>query len=108
MGTFRTRLNRPPAVVHIDTGCAFCQKSAAFAAKHDAGATFTGGAEADTMVLELDGKRYVRSDAALRLARRMRWPYSWLGALGLVVPRPIRDAVYRWVAKRRHHLHKPG
>jgi predicted DCC family thiol-disulfide oxidoreductase YuxK len=99
---------RPPAIVHIDQGCAFCQRSASFAKRRGADATFTGGAEADTMVLEVDGKRYVRSDAALRLARRMRWPWSWLGALGLLVPRPLRDAVYRWVAKRRRHLHGAG
>jgi len=92
---------RPPAIVRMDTGCAFCQRSASFAEKRGAGATFTGGAEADTVVVEIDGKRYVRSDAALRVMRRMRWPWSWLGALGLAVPRPLRDAVYKRVARHR-------
>ena len=60
------------------------------------------------MIFEEGGKTYYRSDAALRVARRMRWPYSWLGALGLLVPRPIRDAVYDRIARRRHHLHPRG
>ena len=96
------------AVARFDSGCAFCVKSAQFAKERGADIEFRPGAPADTMILEVDGRRYAKSDAALRVARRMRWPYSWLGALGLLVPRPIRDAVYDFVARRRHHLHPRG
>ncbi|MBX3324120.1 MAG: DUF393 domain-containing protein [Phycisphaeraceae bacterium] len=56
-----------------------------------------------TMVLIDGGRAYVRSDAALRIAGRMRAPWRWL-ALWRVVPRPMRDWVYRKVARNRHRL----
>ncbi len=62
------------------------------------------GGPMDTMVLVEDGRVHVRSDAALRIGRGLRWPWSWLAALGFLVPRPLRDAAYRWVARNRHRL----
>jgi predicted DCC family thiol-disulfide oxidoreductase YuxK len=43
----------------------------------------------------------VRSTAALRIARRLTgaWPLLFLA---IVVPRPLRDAVYNWVAHNRY------
>lgn len=110
-----------PAILLYDGGCAFCTRSVLFVfardprgrvrfaslqsevgrallAKH--GVPF----DMDTVVLVEAGRAHVRSTAALRVARRLRWPWSWLGALGFVVPRPVRDAAYRWVAARRHRL----
>lgn len=57
--------------------------------------------EPDTLYLVEGGLLYARSTAALRIARRLRgaWP---LLALLLVVPRPVRDAVYSWVARHRY------
>jgi len=43
----------------------------------------------------------VRSDAVLRLARYLGFPWRVLG-LTVVVPRPIRDRLYDWIAARRH------
>ena len=55
----------------------------------------------DSMVLVQDGRVYVRSDAALRVARGLRFPWSL--AWGLVaVPRVIRDRVYDSVAAHRY------
>jgi len=45
----------------------------------------------------------LRSDAVLRIARRMNAPWRFAGAL-LAVPRPIRDLVYRCVAAIRHRI----
>jgi predicted DCC family thiol-disulfide oxidoreductase YuxK len=42
-----------------------------------------------------------RSDAALHIVRHLPAPWRWLGALR-VVPRPLRDAVYRFVARHRY------
>jgi predicted DCC family thiol-disulfide oxidoreductase YuxK len=55
----------------------------------------------DTMVLLTEEAVYVRSDAALRIARRLSgaWP---LLSLFVWVPRPLRDAVYDWVASHRY------
>ena len=55
----------------------------------------------DSIVLVEDGRCYVRSTAALQIARRMSGAWPLLGAL-LVVPAPLRDVVYRLVAKNRY------
>jgi predicted DCC family thiol-disulfide oxidoreductase YuxK len=55
----------------------------------------------DTIVLLDDGVAYFRSDAPLRIARRLRFP--WPLAYGLViVPRFIRDRAYDFIAARRY------
>jgi predicted DCC family thiol-disulfide oxidoreductase YuxK len=43
---------------------------------------------------------HIESTAALRILRRMRWPWPLLG-LFLWVPRSWRDHVYRMIARRR-------
>ncbi len=54
-----------------------------------------------TMILVDGGEAHVRSDAALRLARYLGFPWSLLRALRLV-PRPLRDAAYGIVARHRY------
>ena len=55
----------------------------------------------DSILLVDDGRLYVRSTAALRIARQLRfpWPLLWLF---IVVPRPIRDRVYDLIARHRY------
>ena len=55
----------------------------------------------DTVVLVESGHAYTKSDAALRAARYLRAPWSWVRCLR-VVPRPIRDWVYDRVAQNRY------
>ncbi len=54
----------------------------------------------DTVVLVADGRAFVRSDAVLGVASRLGRPWSWLRVLR-AVPQPLRDAVYRLVARNR-------
>jgi predicted DCC family thiol-disulfide oxidoreductase YuxK len=55
----------------------------------------------DTIVLVEDGAVYFRSDAPLRIARRLTFP--WPLAYGLViVPRFLRDRVYDFIAAHRY------
>jgi predicted DCC family thiol-disulfide oxidoreductase YuxK len=57
----------------------------------------------DTFVL-VDGESvYDRSSAALRVARDLDLPWSLFAAF-LVVPKPVRDAVYRLVARSRYRV----
>jgi len=56
-----------------------------------------------TFVLVEDGKVWVRSDAAFRVARHLRAPWRWL-ALLRISPRPLRDLAYSVVARRRYGL----
>lgn len=55
----------------------------------------------DSVVLVEGGRLYRRSDAALRIARRLSGAWPLLTAFRLV-PRPVRDAVYDWVARNRY------
>jgi predicted DCC family thiol-disulfide oxidoreductase YuxK len=55
----------------------------------------------DSVVLLEGGRLYTRSQAALRIARRLRSPWPAAYALALV-PRVIRDRVYDFVAARRY------
>ncbi|ABF87232.1 conserved hypothetical protein [Myxococcus xanthus DK 1622] len=57
--------------------------------------------EPDSFVLLQDGKLYERSTAALRVARMLKGPWRFLYAF-IVVPRPLRDLVYRIIARNRY------
>ncbi|MEM6273382.1 MAG: DCC1-like thiol-disulfide oxidoreductase family protein [Bacteroidota bacterium] len=54
-----------------------------------------------TIYLYENGRLYDFSTAALRIARRLRFPLNLLYA-GMIVPRFIRDAIYRWIARNRY------
>lgn len=56
--------------------------------------------EADSMVLVDESGIRIRSDAALGVARHLGGVYR-LAALFRVLPRPLRDGVYDWVARNR-------
>ncbi|MCL4109573.1 UNVERIFIED_CONTAM: hypothetical protein GTU68_061720 [Idotea baltica] len=55
----------------------------------------------DSFVLLKNGKIYQRSTAALKVAAKLGTPYS-LMALFLIIPEPIRDAAYSFIAKNRY------
>ena len=58
-------------------------------------------ASPETFVLLEDAGVFTRSTAALRIARRL--PFPWPLAYGfIVIPRPLRDAIYDWVARHRY------
>lgn len=63
----------------------------------------SGGANGDpeSLVLIEKGRAYERSTAALRVAARLCRGWPLLGVF-LLVPRPLRDFVYRWVARNRY------
>jgi predicted DCC family thiol-disulfide oxidoreductase YuxK len=54
-----------------------------------------------SVVLIQDDQLYARSEAALLVARQLGGGWSLLYAF-IVVPRPIRDAVYDWIARNRY------
>ncbi|KWX73338.1 thiol-disulfide oxidoreductase DCC [Paenibacillus riograndensis] len=54
-----------------------------------------------TVVLLENGVCYTESAAVLRIARKLRFP--WPAAyLFIIIPRPLRDALYRLVARNRY------
>ena len=78
--------------------------------------TYPQGDWPDTVIL-IDARGvHIRSNAALAVARQLGPPWSLLAAFKLI-PRPLRDALYRWVAAHRYRwfgkrescsLPKPG
>jgi predicted DCC family thiol-disulfide oxidoreductase YuxK len=112
-------------IVLFDGTCAFCERSVVFMAKRDPAGYLRFGASqtpagqallaehgvsratARSIIFIEDGQVYLRSSATLRIAARLRFPWSLLRAF-LIVPRPIRDAVYRVVADIRHRIAGPS
>jgi len=106
------------ATVLFDGVCNLCNGFVQFVIARDPAAHFRFGALStpaaqdllraagvqtapDSIVLVEDGRVYFRSDAALRIARGLRFP--WPLACGLaVVPRVIRDRVYDVIAAHRY------
>ena len=109
-----------PAVLLYDGECGFCSRGVLFSFDRDpqgrihyaslqseAGRKLLSqhGIPLDvTTVVLIDEKgAHTRSTAVLRTARLLRWPWSWTYA-AIAVPRPLRDALYRLVAKHRHRI----
>ncbi|UYV13187.1 MAG: DCC1-like thiol-disulfide oxidoreductase family protein [Phycisphaera sp.] len=49
------------------------------------------------------GRARVQSDAAIGVARLLGFPWS-LAVVFLAIPRPIRDAAYRFIARHRYRV----
>lgn len=55
-------------------------------------------------LLVVEGQRSWQNTAAiLRILDALGWPWK-LAWLGWLVPAPLRDAAYRWVAARRYRI----
>lgn len=53
------------------------------------------------MLLLHNRRVYCKSGAALRIARKLRMPWPLL-SIFLLVPAPLRDAVYDFIGRRRY------
>lgn len=59
------------------------------------------GTNDPSTIVYLDGDRlHVKSGAALRILAAIGWPWRALAAF-LIIPPPLRDAVYDWIARNR-------
>jgi predicted DCC family thiol-disulfide oxidoreductase YuxK len=108
-----------PPIVVFDGVCPFCSGAVRAILRHDrdrtirfaplqspAGARLMRGRDldpldAETFLFVKGGRAYVRSDAAVEVARLLRFPWRGLAMLRWV-PRPLREAVYRAVARNRY------
>jgi predicted DCC family thiol-disulfide oxidoreductase YuxK len=55
----------------------------------------------DTFVMIEGGRAYTQSTAGLRVVRRLGFPWSLFYAF-IIIPRPLRDAVYTWISRHRY------
>jgi predicted DCC family thiol-disulfide oxidoreductase YuxK len=106
-------------VLLFDGVCNLCNAVVQFVLRHDhAGriqfasqqspygqrALETHGIPAMQGVVLIEGERvYTNSDAALRLLEHLGVPWRWAAALR-VVPKPVREVVYAWIARNRYRL----
>lgn len=102
----------------IDGLCALCTKSGKFITKRrvkpldlveqnsDEGRGLLNeyNINVDSVVLIRNEKAYIRSSAAIRCLLYMRWNWRWMYPFAWIVPLPIRDLVYRIVAKFRKKI----
>jgi predicted DCC family thiol-disulfide oxidoreductase YuxK len=108
-------------IVVFDSLCPLCWANARFILRHDRARRFRlasvqseagqvlyrrfglDPADPETMLV-VDGERLFRdSDAVLAIARGLGRLWS-AAALLRIVPRPLRDGAYRWVARNRYRL----
>ncbi len=90
-------IDRDPAA-HFRFAALQSEAGAKALAEHGA-APVTG--DPDSVVLIESAHVYTHSDAALRIARRLTGLWPVLFAF-IVVPRLVRDAVYRFIARNRY------
>jgi predicted DCC family thiol-disulfide oxidoreductase YuxK len=111
---------RPYALILFDGDCGLCNRVVRFVAARDPAGRFrfaplqgengrrecerlgvqVPAGDPDTIVVTTERHAWIRSDAAIEIARRLPWP--WRAAFALrVVPEPLRDAAYRWVSRNR-------
>ena len=112
-------MTRP--VIVFDALCVLCSAHAQFVLRHDrarrfllasmqseAGAAIYRAfgidpADPDTLIL-VEGDRVLRdSDAILAIWRALGWPWRAAGVFG-IVPKALRDPIYRWAARHRYRL----
>ena len=108
-----------PRIVLFDGECNLCDASIRFIIKRDpqgrfkfappqstAGRTLMQAHNLDvkqlgSVVLIENGAAYLKSDAALRIAKGLRGAWAAMYAL-ILVPKFIRDATYSFVARNRY------
>ncbi len=108
-------------IVLFDAECVLCSANAQFILTHDRKQEFrlasmqgeAGAAmfrahgmdpkDPDTILL-IEGDKVLRdSDAVLGIYTRLGWPWRIAG-LAKLLPRSLRDPVYRWVARNRYRI----
>ena len=57
----------------------------------------------ETYLLVADGKVHQRTAAVIEIAKRLGWPWK-AGVALIVIPRPIRDALYNLIARHRYRI----
>lgn len=120
-GTRDSPVDHDGPILLFDGVCNLCDATVQFIIDHDAKSQFRfaalqsqvarrlleeRGAPApeelpDSVVLLDDQGVHLRSDAALRTVRRLRFPYPFL-FLFVLIPRFLRDPAYEWIARNRY------
>ncbi|NDF98263.1 MAG: thiol-disulfide oxidoreductase DCC family protein [Chitinophagia bacterium] len=108
-------------IILFDGTCNLCNATVQFIIKRDPKGRFAfaslqshagkellrqhslGNTVPDAVVLLSGGKIFLASDAVLRIFRQFSGPWRFLSFF-LIIPRPIRDFFYRFIARYRFRL----
>ncbi len=99
----------PERTVYFDATCKLCSGAVDFIRRHQRVSfgfvplhvSEFRDEESGSLIYLEKGKYFRRSDAVFKIARQLKWPYSWLYVL-IIVPRPLRDWVYNFVSRNRY------
>ncbi|WEZ84107.1 thiol-disulfide oxidoreductase DCC family protein [Rhizobium sp. 32-5/1] len=108
-------------IIVFDGACIFCSGWVKFVLRHDRTRRFRfltaqsplGTAlyrhyELDTrdyetnMLIE-NGRAFFKSEGSIRMAAGLGYPWK-LATILRILPRPLRDALYEWVARNRYRI----
>lgn len=107
-------------IVLFDGVCKFCNGSVNYIIDHDPNKIFRFAPiqsefgtklakqhgqdpeKLDSVMLVFQGKLYKYSSAGLRIGTRLKGFPKFLAYLGYILPRFVRDAIYKLIAKRRY------
>lgn len=116
-------LNNSHQIILFDGSCSFCNWSVNFVLKRDPKKVFLFSSlqsnssieylatkekklqEVDSILLIKHGEIYTKSTAALKIAKQLKGPIKLIYIFN-VIPKVIRDFIYDFIAKKRHHLFK--
>lgn len=108
-------------IVLFDGVCSFCNSSVMFLIKRDHSELLSFSSlqssygqklleefnlpknDFDSFIYITNGKVYSKSTAALKIARKLSFPYNLLYGF-ILIPIPIRDKVYSIIARNRYRL----
>jgi 2-polyprenyl-6-methoxyphenol hydroxylase-like FAD-dependent oxidoreductase/predicted DCC family thiol-disulfide oxidoreductase YuxK len=107
------------SLIVFDGDCVLCSRQAQFVLRHDHEKRFRlttaqgqlgqdiyrqlglSTSSFETMLLVENGRALMHSDAVIAIAAGLGWP--WRAALlAKIIPRPLRDGLYRFVARNRY------
>jgi predicted DCC family thiol-disulfide oxidoreductase YuxK len=105
-------------ILLFDSGCKLCNTSIKFVTKGDKRRQIkqiplssSEGAEIiakypsiqniNSIVFIANNQVFIESDAVIKIAQQLSFPYKLI-AVGKLLPKKWRDAIYRWIAKNRY------
>lgn len=107
-------------IILFDGVCNLCNRSVVFILQHETRPEFSfasvqsdagrqlliwcglPGDYFEAVVLIDRGKKFLGSTAALKIGQTLKFPWSFLASLGLIVPKVVRDWVYNQIGKHRY------
>ena len=107
-------------IIVFDGICNFCTASVLFVLKREKAPLFQfasvqsqAGKEllqwcglpedySESIVLIDRGTVHLNSDAVLKIGQELRFPWAFLSSIGLMLPKPFRDGLYRQLVRNRY------